>query len=93
MIIDCPFADERIADELIRDAIAEDETPLSNCCGAKFWLGETDFCTDCGEHASAEIPDFQFPGSANTHRITYDPETRELISFELVGQFKTKEDL
>ena len=27
---------------------------VSNCCGALRWLGETDICTECKEHAEFE---------------------------------------
>ena len=77
-----PDTSEATTDELIRDAILEDETPLSNCCGEKF-IDWTDLCGNCREHASAEIQGFTFPGGDGVKfTITYDVETLELISFE-----------
>ena len=77
-----PDTSETTTDELIRDAILEDETPLTNCCGERFY-DEHDICGGCGEHASAEIQGFTFRrGDGVKFTITYDVETLKLLSIE-----------
>ena len=65
-------------DELIHDAITENEQPLSNCCGQPF-IDNSDLCQECGEHAVAEIADFTFPGNRTVFTITYDPVTKDVL--------------
>lgn len=80
MVYDDSRESEAAEDEAIRDAILDDE-PLSNCCGSPFLLN-SDLCSDCKEHASAEISDFKFdPSHQRAFTIEYDPVTDDLISF------------
>lgn len=71
-----------IEDERIRDAVNEEDDPLSNCCGLPF-LDNTDFCKGCKEHAAAEIEVNvgKDPwGDGSLYRaVTFDPVGREVI--------------
>lgn len=70
-----------LSDELIRDAINALDPPLSNCCDARF-LAEHDLCSHCCEHSFGQIEGFKFsPSDRLSFNITFNPITRELISF------------
>jgi hypothetical protein len=68
-----------------KDAVIEDsESAVTNCCGAPFMF-ETDFCSDCHEHAAASLT-FQhgWDRYENPIMVTveFDRHTNNLISIE-----------
>lgn len=72
---------EDLTDELIQDAINDQDPPLSNCCGMPFYR-ESDICGSCNEHAVSEVRGFKFPANdEHSFLITFNPIDLSLISF------------
>lgn len=70
---------DEILEEQIKDAIIDADEVLTNCCHTSF-LGESDFCSDCKEHAAAMI--FHQIDRENAVNVTYDRHTLEIQEIE-----------